>query len=56
MDLTHEQLDFIVLQMKNCIKQCNELVKKYGWNDEATAGCDDAIELAQSIIDEIIIC
>lgn len=56
MDFTNKQLDFIVIQMKNCIKECNDLVKKYGWNNEATAGCDNIIELAQSIINEIIIC
>lgn len=53
MDFNENQLVFIKTQMRNCIKDCNKLVKKYGWNDEATSGCNDAIELAQSVVDTI---
>ena len=55
MDLSKEQLDFIVYHMKKCIKECTNDIEKYGFQDEATAGSDDAIKMAQSIISEIYI-
>ena len=53
MDFSNEQLEFIKIHMELCIKDCHKSIDKYGCNDEATAGCGNAIELAQSIIDKI---
>ncbi|MFW6015477.1 MAG: hypothetical protein ACOCRK_03505 [bacterium] len=49
--LNQEQVDFIVNHMDLCINHCLSNINKYGYNDEATAGADDAIKLAKEIKD-----
>ena len=53
MDFTSEQLEFILIQMKRSISDAIKLIDKYDFGDEATAGADDAIELALSVIKTI---
>jgi len=44
-----EQKRFIIIQMNRVVESCLKDVDKYGWNDEATAGADDCIEMAEEI-------
>ena len=48
-----EQLRFIKVHMERCIEEVNKDVEKYGWNDEATAGAEDALEMAREVINII---
>lgn len=52
-ELTREQVNFIKNNLALCQKECREDIAKYGYNDEATAGADDAIDMASSIISKL---
>lgn len=47
---TSEELNHIKTAMENQIKKVLEDVHEYGWNDEATAGADDCLDVAHSIV------
>lgn len=51
--LNQEQKDFIKRNMIDVISKCQKDIDKYGFYDACSIGIIDAIEIAQSIINEM---